>query len=382
MVIVHIDFTGTYNEEMNYQENLLPRMNVQQGHTVYFVTTCYRWNNGVEEKVLPGRFRLEDGVRLIRIPYRHFGCEFIDKKLRAVRGIEELLVELSPDVVMVHCVQTLACYPIMRYLKKNQNVKLYVDTHTDFNNSATGFLSQHILHRFLYKPIAKKMQSFVSTFLCCTYECMEFMKKMYGIEESKLELFPLGGLIMEDEAYSVRRHKIREQYHIGEEDILLVHSGKMDKMKKTVELVRAFQTSFNKGNVRLFLIGSMDEYVRSNVQPVLDKEESIQYLGWKTGEELEDYLCACDLYCQPGSQSVTMQNAACLRCALLLSPHVSHTYLLGEDAAFWVETEDDMHEVFENMLRTRKMLEDKRLKSYEVAKEKLDYAKLATKLYD
>lgn len=380
MVIVHIDFTGTYNEEMNYQENLLPRMHVRQGHTVYFVSTCYRWNQGQEEKVCPGRYELQDGVHLIRMAYKHFGFEFLDKKLRAVAGIDKLLEELSPDVLMVHCTQTLACYPIMRYVKKHPNVKFYADTHTDSNNSAKTFLSREILHRFIYKPIVRKMQPLVGKFLCCTYECMMFMKKMYGITESALELFPLGGLLLEDEEYLLRRSRIRAQYNIGEQDIVLVHSGKMDEMKKTVELVRSFQASANKGIAKLFLIGSMDEYVKENVESSIAQGENVEYLGWKTGEELLDYLCACDLYCQPGSQSATMQNAACCRNALLLYPHQSYKYLMGNESVFWAETEGDMQGIFEQVLRTPNLLTKKRKQSYEIAKEKLDYDKLATRI--
>lgn len=381
MIIVHIDFTGTFNEEMNYQENLLPRVNVQHGHTVYFLTTCYRWNQDTEEKTVPGRYELKDGVRLIRIPFMRLGFEFLEKKLRAVNGLERILQELSPDVIMIHCAQTLACYPVMRYIKKHANVRLYVDSHTDFNNSANTFFSREILHRIVYKPIVRKLESFVDSFLCCTYECMVFMQEMYGISERKLELFSLGGLVPGDQEYMRRRNKIRTLYNITPGEVLIVHSGKMDEMKKTVELVRAFNSLQTNDSARLLLLGAMDEYVKENIETIINDNDRIQYLGWKTGEEVTDYLCACDLYCQPGSQSATMQNAACCRSALLLYPHASYTYLMGNDAAFWAEDEDEIRQTLSHAINCQDLLKEKTKQAFEVATEKLDYNRLAARLY-
>jgi len=381
MIIVHIDLTGTYNEEMNYQENLLPRVNVSHGHKVFFITTCYQWKNGYTEETRKGRYDLLDGVHLIRIPYKRFCFGLIEKKLRIVTNLYKLLESLAPDIIMIHCIQTMECYTIIRYVKNHRDVKLFADSHTDFNNSARSFLSREVLHRFFYKPIAKKLQPYVIKFLCCSYESIFFFKKMYKIDPEKIEHFPLGGIILSDDEYKSRRARARLELGIGENDILLTHSGKMEKEKKTIELVSAFQ-SINKGkNIHLILIGSMDKDVSKAIKVIMEKGPNIKYLGWKKGNELINYLCACDLYCQPGSQSATMQNAACSRCALLLYPYKSHKYLWNENVVFYVRNENEIRSALLSIINNPFEIEIKRKLSYELALEKLDYNKLASRIY-
>ena len=41
-------------------------------------------------------------------------------------------------------------------------------------------------------------------------------------------------------------------------------------------------------------------------------------------EELNDLLCGTDVYLQPGTQSVTMQNSLCARCAVVIDDVPSH----------------------------------------------------------
>ena len=53
MRILHIQFAGPFTEEFNYQENVLPKYHVLQGHEVYFLTTCYAWDKGTLIHVKP-----------------------------------------------------------------------------------------------------------------------------------------------------------------------------------------------------------------------------------------------------------------------------------------------------------------------------------------
>ena len=381
MIIVHMDFTGTYNEEMNYQENILPRIHAEDGHTVFFITTCYRWKENIEEKVPPCNKKISKGIILIRLPYKHFLTEYIDKKIRAVEKLYDLLNEISPDIIMIHCIQTFACYSVMKYIDDHPRVKLYVDFHTDYYNSAKNFFSKQILHKYFYKPIAQKLSKYVKTFLCCSYEAMFFLKKEYGISEDKLEFYPLGGLIYCDDYYQRTRSTIRKELGCADNTILMVHSGKMNKNKKTVELVKAFhQIAVN--DIMLCLVGAMDDYVCNEIAKIIEIDKRIRYLGWKDGEVLSKYLCACDVYCQPGTQSATMQNAACCNCALMLFPYPSHTYIFGENIPYYVKGVDEIKNVIAKIVANPKDLEQKKRQVSNIAIERLNYRKLARRLYE
>lgn len=378
MKIVHIDLTGTYNEEMNYQENLLPRIHAEDGHEVVFIGTCYRWENGVTVKTQPVDTITKDNIRLIRLPYKKMLCSFLETKLRDVNGLYELLEELKPDVILLHCVQTLAVKQIVRYKKEHKNVKLYADSHTDANNSARNWVSKYVLHKIIYQRCVNLLEPYVGKFLAISYDCKQFLKNMYGVPENRIEMFPLGGFIFSDEEYTLKRNTKRKELGLSDEDILLVHSGKIDALKRTGELVEAFKQCKDK-KLKLTVIGSVPD----NMKPLLAEmtgDKRIQYLGWKSGEELLAYLCAADLYVQPGSQSATMQNAACCRCALALYPHESHKQL-WQDKVFYIETVEDMLALFNEIAKNPLILAKKRRLSYMEAEKTLDYRKIAARIY-
>jgi len=207
-----------------------------------------------------------------------------------------------------------------------------------------------------------------------------FFKEMYNIPESMMEFYPLGGNIFEECIRIQKRDKIRASLSLRDSDLLLVHSGKMDKKKRTADIVEAF-LGLQANNIVLVIIGSMTEDVENDVLPVVNNNPKIHYLGWKNSEELIDFLCASDLYVQPGGQSATMQNALCCGSAAALYPHESHKYLLG-DSVFYIETVEDMKNLFELISKDPQKIEEKRKLSFKIAQEKLDYKKLAARLYE
>lgn len=67
MKIVHIHLLGPYTDGWGYQENVLPEIQVRQGHEVTVITGCraHRPDNTVTE-VEPGQYTI-NGVKIVRI---------------------------------------------------------------------------------------------------------------------------------------------------------------------------------------------------------------------------------------------------------------------------------------------------------------------------
>ena len=112
----------------------------------------------------------------------------------------------------------------------------------------------------------------------------------------------------------------------------------------------------------------------------MEADKRVMYLGWKSGEELQEYLCACDLYCQPGSVSATLQNAVCRSCPVLSYPHEAYTKDLDYGNFLWIRTEADMEEAFRRLAEDPAMLTPLEESSRRCARELLDYRKLAARL--
>ena len=124
----------------------------------------------------------------------------------------------------------------------------------------------------------------------------------------------------------------------------------------------------------------MTDEIREEVEPLLKSDSRVSFAGWKTADELLEYLCAADFYVQPGGQSVTMQNAICCGCAMVLYPHKSHKpYLQGN--GYYIKTVDDMVNVFQKVADNPDVLQTMSSNSMVIARELLDYKKLAARLY-
>lgn len=379
MKIVLIGLAHEFTEGMTYQDNLLSNQLKADGNDVVIISECYTYENGVVVKTCEEDRILSNGIRLIRLRYRNILGEFVTRKVRAVKGLYDILERESPDIIFNHDLHSLELLTVAKYKKKHPDVKLYLDCHGDFNNSATNFLSKYVLHKVFYRAIIKLALPYVDKIFNVAYECFDFLKQLYNIPDDKMELYPLGGIVFEETVRQEKRERIRKELGLEESDILAVHSGKMDKLKRTEEILKAF-LEVPGDRLRLALIGSMKDDVRENIEPLISSDKRISFQGWKNGNELMEYLCACDLYVQPGSQSATMQNALCCGSAAALYPHKSHKLLLG-DSVFYIETISDMKNLFEEILKNPEILESKRAKSNEIARRMLDYKVLASRLY-
>ena len=161
---------------------------------------------------------------------------------------------------------------------------------------------------------------------------------------------------------------------------MLVHAGKLEPQKRTAELLRAF-AAVPELNARLAIIGAVPKEAEEGLFRQMEADSRVVYLGWKSGEELREYLCACDLYCQPGKVSAIMQNAVCCNCPLLLYPHPDYTEGYDQGNIHWVRTEEDMVAAFRELAEGRLPLPDMAESSARCARELLDYRKLAARLY-
>ena len=145
-------------------------------------------------------------------------------------------------------------------------------------------------------------------------------------------------------------------------------------------MLQAF-TQVKSKKFNLIIIGSFPDDVELAVKPIIAADSRIKYIGWADGERIFDYLCAADMYLQPGSQSATMQNAICCGCAVMLYPYKSHKQYLKENG-FFVETVEDMVNVFKTIDSNREILKGMSKASYKIAFDLLDYRKLAARLYE
>lgn len=369
-----------YIDGYNYQENVLPRVNKEDGHSVKIIASTETYvDNQSLGYVAPRTYENEDGIEVTRLPYRGGLPHAVMKKLRAYPGVYTHIEAFAPDVILFHGVPAYEILTVAKYKKNHPNIKLYVDSHEDHHNSGTNALSKWVLHRGFYKSVIEKALPFIDKIFFISEETKDFLINNYNIPPKKMEFYPLGGVIADEPEIARRRNARRAELGVGSGEILFLHSGKMDPIKRTVTLLEAF-AGVEDARFRLVLIGTIGDEIRDKLDPLIRRDPRISFLGWKTSIELQEYLCACDMYVQPGGQSATMQNAMCASAPVMIFPHKSHKpYLDGN--GFFVEGLEDMRRCFQEISNEPGLLAPMRRRSRELALELLDYRKLAAQLY-
>jgi len=381
MKIAHLCLSCFYIDGFSYQENLLPRFHKRAGHDVIIIASTETYlSNGKIGYTKPGHYINEDGIPVVRVAYSRLLPFVVMKKVRKHPGIFQLLEAFAPDIIIFHGLCGWEIITAARYKSRHPSVRLYADSHEDANNSARTFLSRYLLHKLYYRNVLRCAIQSIDRVLYVSLETRNFIHKMYSVPENKMSFFPLGGVVLPDDEYSRRRKLIREQLSITSGDILILQAGKFEKRKKVLESMEAFAT-FPHKKLKLILVGSVDNDIHDRFFYNLAQDNRIIYVGWKNSDDLMSYLCAADVYLQPGSQSALMQNAICQRCPVILDDVPSHKPYLVNNG--WLLNDSiSLVRVFREIVKCPERLQTMSSNSLALARSLLDYERLSQKIVE
>ena len=117
----------------------------------------------------------------------------------------------------------------------------------------------------------------------------------------------------------------------------------------------------------------------AELQEKISECDKVKWLGWLNADEVRRYLCACDIYVQPGSQSVTAQNAMCCGTPVMLFPHKSYIKLC-KDNVIWVKDREEIYFALREIIDKPECLKRMREASFLLAHERLNYDVLAKRI--
>jgi 1,2-diacylglycerol 3-alpha-glucosyltransferase len=384
MKILHCCLSNYYIDDFGYQENLLVREGVKQGNEVYVLASTESLDtNGQLTYMTPGQYHGTDGAMVMRVPYRKFLPHMIMRKIRTYPGIFQILCVERPDVVLFHGTCAFELLTITMYCRLNRSVKLFIDSHEDFHNSARSFLSKWVLHYLFYRPIFRHALRWTEKVLCISVETMDFIHGFYGCPKSKIEYFPLGGNIQPDADYEQIRSDTRRRYGISNSDLVFIQTGKFNSKKKLIESLTAFTSIPTVSGVKYLVVGHIEESLQGDFDNIVRHDARMQFAGWVDSRELERLLCASDIYVQPGTQSATLQTSICCRCSVIVDDVPSH-YPFVNGNGWIIKNTEQLCMAFTAAIeksRTGK-LSDMCRKSLQIAKELLDYSKMAKRLME
>lgn len=305
--IVHVLIDEQWNEGYSYQENNLANKHKEMGYDVYVITTQFhKKNNGTIELIEPKQYINPEGINITVLPCNVTNpialILYADKSC----GLYNRLEEISPDIIFLHEFKSRDIRHIIRY-KKNHDVKLFVDCHSDFYNMHLEKFKNRIKCR-LIKSRCQSLFEVADKIWGTLPWRVDFLKQIYKAPEYKTDLLIMGA----DENYILGREKriIRKslcnKYNIPEDAYIIATGGRINKAKKQDLLINAVSQLYEQ-KVYLVIFGTptedMKEFIEKNSNLC-----NIRNIGWVDKNTSYDVLLGCDLAFFPGTHSILWEQ--------------------------------------------------------------------------
>lgn len=383
MKILHLCLSCFYIEGYNYQENILPQVNKQDGHDVYIIASTFVFENNDNLRPIyiePFTYTNDFGIKVERVQFKRFVLQAMTNKLKAVDGLYDKIERINPDVILFHGTSSIEIKTLVRYKKLHHDVKIYIDSHADYYTTGTNWISKKFLHGFFFSHYLKKALPYVEKIFYVSTGCGSFLKDVYKIPEDKIEFFSLGGVIPTDEEKKRLRKLICKELKIDDASIILLQAGKFDKQKKLIESLSEFVKNKDKRMVYL-VIGSLSDEIKEDALRLFEYDKRIHYLGWKSGGELQGYLDACDIYVQPGKVSAIAQDAICRGSVVILN-NLNEYKLFVSENGWLINNTSELYDIFRSISNNDYDLNTGKQASVKIARKYFDYNTLAKRLYE
>lgn len=247
MKIVHID--ETFHPSFGYQINSLAKYQRMEGHEVWILTTdenhlhpAFRFAND-NDRILESdkEYQEATGVKIVRLPV----TKYISNRAIFKSVIFETVKKLSPDVVMLHQIETFASiiYMLKGLYKKYPTI---ADSHMLRMSSGNQFakIYNQCFRKVITPKIVKHQIPVVRT------QDDDYVNSVLGIPTDLTPFISFGSdqiLFHKDETV---RASFRRENNIPEDAFVVVYTGKMDEAKGGQLLADAVKRRFVTKNGR------------------------------------------------------------------------------------------------------------------------------------
>ncbi len=350
MKIVHLCLGNYFVDNYSYQENMLTKYHKLAGHDVAVIASLYTFDKHGQVTYLTegGRYTNEYGIPVTRLNYR--GNLRLARRLRRYQGVYQALEREKPDVLFIHGCQFVDIRQVVKYVKRNPGITVYVDNHADFSNSARNPFTRYLLHPLLWRRCAKAIEPYAKKFYGVLPARVDFLKNIYGVFPEKVELLVMGAddELVKKSADAAVRKRIRDQYGIKDDDFLIMTGGKINEFKTQTLLLMEAVLGIARENVKLIVFGSVIPEMQKKVNSLSDGD-AVQYIGWVDALNCYDYFAAADLVVFPGRHSVFWEQVCGQGIPLMVKRWDGTTHVdIGGNVVFL--TEDSEREIREKIL--------------------------------
>ena len=338
MKIVHI--VQYLMQGHTYQENYLPHAMARLGHEVTIIAGTQNPDFFTDIPHDSGDVVTDrDGVRIL-----YTGMQY-RSLWTGIDGIAALLDSEAPDLVYVHGFLLTRCFALARWMKKHPACVFVADTHETyplaFNACFSGSFKDRIRYfvyfRCVYRWWMRMVARRYKRVFYVSPPRKRFATEAFGLPENMLTDLWLGADIgsLPYARKDALRASVRAELGLAPDASILIQAGKLDALKRPVELAEAFARLDDPAWVLLY-VGSMPEELKQQVMEKAGATGRVHFTGFVPGERVLEYIAASDIAAYPGAPSVLWQQTVCLGVPALFFEHVpgDATYLSDDSALF------------------------------------------------
>lgn len=381
-----------YNENLEYQENILAKYYIKYNHEVTIVTSTFDsifdfYDDKSERRNEPRTYS-HNGAKIIKLNYVYN----LFNKLRKFTSISRILIEEKPDLIFIHDIIPNMLEAI-QYKKRHPSCRIIMDYHADYTNSAHSWISLNILHKIIRKKFfLDPCKKYLDKIFPIVPASANFLHEVYGIPYNEMELLPLGAdtdtaAMMQSDLVGI---EIRKQYKIPADHIVIFTGGKLRAIKRVEVLIEAIQQIANP-KLHLFIVGEASAEDQSYKEFLLELSKGnnqIYFTGWVSSKDIYKYLDASDIAVFPSSQSVLWQQSISMGLPMIVGNlgNQSIDYLNLYDNMIILDTHeinrDILAEKINILIENPELIKKMSLGANQMTKTHLDWNQIILKTLD
>ena len=230
-----------YNENLEYQENLLTKYYTKHGHEVVVIASTYDsvfdYYSESHDNSRPAKTYYDGKSKIIKLRYRF---NFLNK-LRAYTSILPILNSESPDLIFVHDIIP-NMLEAVSFIKRHPECRMIMDYHADYSNSGKNWISLLILHGVIRKWYLDRSRKYISKIFPVVPAGVKFLHEVYKVPYDEMEVLPLGADtdLGKQCKSSENLSNLWAKYKLDANSKVILTGGKLGPRKQTEILIRAF----------------------------------------------------------------------------------------------------------------------------------------------
>lgn len=308
MKILHVD--ETFHPSYGYHTNPLARFQRRQGHAVTIVTVEKRWiypvykEFGIDDATLEKedhRYEEETGVKIIRVPARGYFM----RRLVFCKELFDIVEQQEPDVVYVHCVETITA---MRFLLRKKKYPMMFDSHMLAMASGNRFAK---IYEFVYRKTFAKIINHNKYWVIRTQDD-DYVNSHMGVSEELTPFISFGTDTLLFQPSNEVRAQFRKENNIPEDSLVVVYTGKLTPAKGGKMLAETFNKKFEcDKDITLVVVGTPqdNEYGQEVLKLLSTSENRVCMFPTQPYLDLAKFYQAADLSVFPRQCSMSFYDA-------------------------------------------------------------------------